>query len=302
MTLYFDLALLRFVSSPGVSDTVSALSFKRGDTTTLDVYFVRAGVVQELGVGASGKFGLKEDGDYDADFVTADTAWTKTGTGTSTKYTFALPLTTTELNDLLPLDTASVVLMGEMQVVDGTERYSSNTLTVTVYNDVIKDDETGPTVISEGTPVNQTSATSTLTVNNLPEAADTLIITVGATVETWTFVAGAPGAWQIQIGADAAGTAANIITELADSSLVTAVSGGGADVDLTAADSGTAGQYAITGTAISGGDITESAAVAAVDATSGFVGTQKVDTSYFYIICQVSGGIPLWKKIALSAL
>lgn len=302
MSLYFDLDSRRFVTSPGVQDAITSLTFKRGDTITIDVYFVRSAVVQELGVGASGKFGLKEDGDYDSDFVTADSAWTKTGTGTSTKYTFELPLTTSELNALLPADTASVSLMGEMQVVDGSTRYSSQTLTCTVQNDVIKDDETGPTVISEGTPVNQTSATSTLTVTNLPEAADTLIITVGEDVETWTFVAGSPGAFEIQIGADEAGTAANIITELGDSDLVTAASGGGADVDLTAAVSGAVGQYTITGTAISGGDITESAAVAAVTATAGYVGTQKVDTSFLYIVCQVSSGVPLWKKIALSSL
>jgi hypothetical protein len=285
-----------------VQDVVNSITFKRGDTVSIDISFVRGSVVQELTSGASGKFGLKEAGDYDADFVTAASSWTKTGTGTSTKYTFELPLNTAELNALLAADAVSVDLMGEMQFVAGDERVSSNTITATVQNDVIKDDETGPTVISGGTPVNQTSATSTLTVANLPEANDTLIITVGTTVETWTFVAGAPAAFQIQIGADEAATAANIITELGDSDLVTAASGGGADVDLTAAVSGTAGQYAITGTAISGADITSGSEVAAVTATAGYLGTMKVDASFLYVVASVSGDIPTWKKTALSSL
>lgn len=302
MDTYFDLDSRQFIGAANDRRALARFDFKRGDTLNIAVRFVRAGVVQELGGGASGKFGVKETGEYSADFITADSSWSKTGTGTSTVYTFALPLNTSELNALLTGDTASVTLMAEMQVTDGAEVYSSNTVPVLVLNDVIKDDETGPTVITGGTPVNQVTATSTLTVNNLPEANDTLIITVGATVETWTFVAGSPAANQIQIGASEADTATNIITELGDSALVDAVTGGSGVVNLTAAVSGAVGQHAITGTAISGGDATESAAVAAVTATSGYLGTMKVDASFLYVVASLASGVPTWKKISLSTL
>ena len=155
MNLYFDLDTGVFCSGPGSRDTVSSLSFKRGDTVSLAVRFISGIIVQELGVGATGKLGLKESGEYDADFVASDTAWTKTGTGTSTVYTFELNLNTSELNALLGHDgtegndVASVDLMMEMEwAVDGVTT-SSNTITATVRNDVVKG--------SEGTALTQPS-------------------------------------------------------------------------------------------------------------------------------------------------
>lgn len=301
MTLYFDLDLRRFTASPGVRDALTGISFKRGDTVSIDVVFFQGLTVVELGTGASGKLGLKEEGEYSADYITAASSWTKTGTGTATKYTFALPLTTSELNALLAGDVASVALMMEMQFLVGDERVSSETITATVYNDVIKDDETGPTVITGGTPVNQTSGTSTLTVDSPPSAAATLIITVGAEVETWTFRASATLPFEITTDADEAVAATNIITALAASDLVTAAAGASTEVDLTAAASGTSGQYVITGTVIGSG-ITESGDVAAIDATAGYLGTMQVDADYLYVVAAVTSGVPTWKKAALSAL
>lgn len=301
MTLYFDLAARRFTLSPGVKDAVTTLAFKRGDTVDVDVVFFRDLTVVELAGGASGKLGLKELGEYSADFITAAASWTKTGTGTSTKYTFSLPLATTELNALLANDEPSVQLMLEMQFLVGDERVSSDTVTATIYNDVIKDDESGPTDITGGTPVNQTSATSTLVIDSPPTPDNTLVITVGTTVETWVFRETPSGPFDIQWDADEATLVTNMLTALADSTLVTATAGGALEVDLVAADSGTAGQYTVTGSSISGG-VTETATVAAVDATSGYLGSMQVDADYLYVVASVTSSIPTWKKIALTSL
>lgn len=103
MRLYIDLDSLSVIQSAGNRQQVTRLNFKRGDSSRLDVYFVRSGTVQELDPAnaETGKFGLKVDGDYPGDFIVSDTAWVKTGTGTSSVYTFEPSFNTVGLNDEL---------------------------------------------------------------------------------------------------------------------------------------------------------------------------------------------------------
>ena len=61
-------------------------------------------------------------------------------------------------------------------------------------------------------------------------AGDTFIITDGTTTETWTAVAGAPAAFQFQVGASAADTQTNLVAALnADSTLRSAIETSGLD-------------------------------------------------------------------------
>ena len=299
MTLYFDLDAGIFVSGPGTRDRIDSLSFKRGDTCRIDLRFVSGITVQELAVGATGQIGLKESGQYDADFVAAATSWTKTGTGTSTVYSFDLNLATTELNALLGddgtegNDEESVALMFELEFVEDGVTTSSPTLTATVYNDVIKGDETGPTDITEGTPVNSSLAiTGTLTDGSSPVVFPTLIHgglyegknywsddgTIGAADGYQCYYT--DGQWTLEKNVSSASTArwtsADAVAHPRLVSTWTPETAGGPDA---------------TGTPV----ITETV-------TSGRVGTMKVATGYLYIVCSATDGVPVWKKIALTTL
>lgn len=227
MDLYFDLNKGQFVSSNGNGDLVSALRLKRGDTVEIVVRFCRGIVITELASGAAGKLGVKEVGDYDGDFVAAAPSWTKAGTGTSTTYTFQLNLDTEELDALLGVgaaeDVASVTLNFEMEFQVGDVITSSNTVTLTVDNDVIRGSESGPTDISGGTPVNETAATVTIN----PTGADNSVL--------YTAVAG--------LGADGNDITITYATPAAAATTAVAVAG-----DAITVTPGTKARMVISGT------------------------------------------------------
>ena len=317
MNLYFDVDAGYFVTGPGTRERVDALSFKRGDTCSIAVRFVSGIVVQELGAGAAGKIGMKEQGEYDADFVASDSAWTKTGTGPSTVYTFELNLNTSELNTLLAddgtegNDVASVELMFEMEYTVGGVTTSSNTITATVHNDVVKGDETGPT-LAGGTvpPVNEVAATATYS-EVAPGMGDADTITIGSITYRCKSTLAAINDFKegatlqdtldnlvaaINAGAGAGtlyftGTTANpdvTAVRSGDDMIVTAKPGTGAGDDIPT----TGGNGTWSGASLEGG----------TPATEGYLGTMKVDSDYLYVVASVTSGVPTWKKIALSAL
>lgn len=153
MRLYVDRLLNAIVSAPGSQNPVTRLEFKRGDSATIQVVFCEGTTVVELDSGATGIFGLKEYGKYDSDFVVVDEDWTKTGTGTSTVYSFTPAFNTTELNALLEVnadpedDVASIELMGEIQWTISGAIASTQTFIAQVHNDVIRGDEDTPTAL-----------------------------------------------------------------------------------------------------------------------------------------------------------
>ena len=68
MQLYFDLNVGSLVVSPGFTQPVSSLSFKRGDSQTITLQFCKGGSIVDLPDPAStGIFGIKRAGDYDGD-------------------------------------------------------------------------------------------------------------------------------------------------------------------------------------------------------------------------------------------
>lgn len=300
MTLYFDLDAGFFVYGPGTRDRIDSLSFKRGDTCRIDVRFVSGITVQELATGATGKIGLKESGQYDADFVAAAASWTKTGTGTSTVYSFDLNLATTELNALLGddgtegNDVDSVALMFEMEFVADGVTTSSPTLTATVANDVIKGDESGPTDITSGTPANESILVGgTITPGGSGTAGDFVrSIPDGPYDYLWT-TTGVPTVpmgiwWRIGYYGDLEQW---VLQQFQDTVLQATWTAATTNLDPTAATfiagSGATGTPVLTWKG---------------DGTDGFVGTMKVDADYLYVVSEVDTTKPFWKKIALSAL
>ena len=112
---------------------------------------MRGGVAQEIPTGATGKLGLKADKDFNGAFVASDLAWTKSGAGVSATYVFDLNLNTLQINALFACvpTPSSVALMLEIEWAEGDLRTSSNTLAVTLGNDIVRGDEG---VAEEGSP------------------------------------------------------------------------------------------------------------------------------------------------------
>lgn len=91
---------------------------------------------------------------------------------------------------------------------------------------------------------------ATLTANLA--AADTFIISDGSTTETWTAVAGAPAAFQFQVGGSAAATLTNLVAAInADSTLWSAVETDGLDAYFSGLNDP---QFVVYRTAISSAD------------------------------------------------
>ncbi len=152
MRLFLDLDTRSFIESAQFQRTVSSLVLKRRDHLPVDVQFLRSGVVVELATGATGKLGLKADKDFNGSFAASDLEWTKFGTGDATTYRFDLSLNTVQINALfagVPTP-SSVALMLEIEWAEADLRTSSNTLAVTLENDIVRGDEG---VADEGGPV-----------------------------------------------------------------------------------------------------------------------------------------------------
>ena len=151
MRLFLDLDTRSFIESAQFQRAVSSLVLKRRDHLPVDVQFLRSGVVVELATGATGKLGLKADKDFNGSFAASDLEWAKSGTGDATTYRFDLNLNTVQINALfagVPTP-SSVSLMLEIEWAEGDLRTSSNTLAVSLENDIVRGDEG---IIEAGSP------------------------------------------------------------------------------------------------------------------------------------------------------
>jgi len=141
MRVYINLDSSEFVVSPVLTQRVTTLFFTRRDTVPVEVQFVRSGAVVELGAGATGQIGLKTT--YTGDFLANDTAWTKTGTGTSTVYQFDLNLNTANLDAVFSPDATTDSVDAKFEISWSVSGTTTTTLpcTATIYNDVVRGDE-----------------------------------------------------------------------------------------------------------------------------------------------------------------
>lgn len=145
MRVYVNLDSSEFVVSPTLLQRVSMLYMTRRDNVPVEVQFVRGGSVVELSGGAVGKMGIKTT--FAGSFLAYDSAWTKSGTGSETIYTFGLNLNTTEMNAAFPLDTEdSITAKVEIEWIDSGLTSSTLPTSVTIYNDVIRGNEGTPTL------------------------------------------------------------------------------------------------------------------------------------------------------------
>lgn len=146
MRVYVNLDSNEFVVSPVLTQRVSTLYFVRRDTVPVEVQFVRGGAVVELGAGATGQMGIKKT--FTGSFLANDSGWTKTGTGTSTIYTFDLNLNTSEMDSEFNPDASTESITAKIELSWTVGAATSTTLptSATIYNDVIRGGEGVPTV------------------------------------------------------------------------------------------------------------------------------------------------------------
>lgn len=152
MRLYYNLDIGRLVKSPVDNSQVTSLAFIRGDSTSIDLSFIQNGLIVELDSSATGIFGCKPSGKYDADYIVSALSWTKSGTGVSTIYTFNPSFNTDQLNSLLASgdgnsnnDVPSITILGEISWTVSGKITSTGGISVSVSNDVIKGNEGSPT-------------------------------------------------------------------------------------------------------------------------------------------------------------
>lgn len=124
---------------------VASLVAKRRDRFLVEVRFTRGGVVQELGSGASGKLGVKALDAFTAAYLAAALSWVKSGTGTSTVYTFDLNVNTVEVGTAFAADPATIDAAIEIEWLVGNYRQSSLSIPLELANDYVRGDETAPT-------------------------------------------------------------------------------------------------------------------------------------------------------------
>lgn len=224
-----------------------------------------------------------------------------------------LNLNTAEMVELLNgAAQASAKLEVELYDISGATTWTVLQVDCTVIDDVIANSPASttdaPTYVTTETlaamnvgstaPVNEDTATSELEVMTLPTAGQTLIITSGASIETFTFAATGVEDFEVAIGATLADCATNITAALESFSvLVVAIPSGGANRVIEAQADGTAGNgITFTGTTITTDKIVCDTTAGGVDAT---VAPPYLRTAGGFLYIQEAS---VWKKAAISAL
>lgn len=155
MRIYVDIDSSRIVISPGTNTSPTALEFKRGASSSIEVIFYSGSTQTNLADGSTGELGLKEQDKYDGDFVVSDPSWSMIEDAEGARsYFFAPDFNTAPLNTLLGHDGAGgdtsddipyVDLMFELNWTANGQLGKTNTITARVHNDVIKSGEGIPT-------------------------------------------------------------------------------------------------------------------------------------------------------------
>lgn len=151
MRLYISTDTQSFITEPAFRAPVNSVTFKRGDAAQVNIQFVSGSTALSAISGKQIKFGLKESGDYDGDYLVYKDTYTVSGND----FVLVPSFNTEALNTLLGHDALSGNVLNDVAAVntmlevswsdDGSSWYSTNTIVATVNNDVIKG--------SEGTPL-----------------------------------------------------------------------------------------------------------------------------------------------------
>lgn len=120
MRLIADRDTGKFLLGPGTTQLLAEIREKRSPAAEVEVQFLRGVTPQELPADASGKFNIKAAGEFDSQPLAAALAWTKTGTGIDTIYTFTVGLINDVLDALLGIEDPTL-----FTVVAATDLFTS---------------------------------------------------------------------------------------------------------------------------------------------------------------------------------
>jgi hypothetical protein len=144
--VYLDLDTQKLVSARWNGREIRTLRFKRSLASALEVQPIRDGIGVELPDDASGVFGVKAKGEYDANYLTAALSWVKSGS----LYTFTISFINTALDALFNVDgdsandVASLRFIGEIQWTVDPNTFKTPTLAVVIENDINRGGEILP--------------------------------------------------------------------------------------------------------------------------------------------------------------
>jgi len=147
MRIYLDLDSRLILSTP--NRPIRTLEFKRRDNDSLELQFVRGGIVVPVSSGTTVQYGLKPVDQYGAGFFSVG-SFVKTGSGEAALFTASVNLNTVPIAQAFDLEPKSIAAMLEIEARDGDTVNSSITLPVTLHNDVIRGDEATPAAIPDG--------------------------------------------------------------------------------------------------------------------------------------------------------
>lgn len=182
MVIYIDKATKQFITDPTFKSRVDSFSFKRGDKSEVEVYFVNGNSVESLSLSASAdvRFGIKPDGEYDGEFLVYSDDFTYQNQG----YKLEPSFNTTILNAYLSSgdgnannDIAQLAGMLEITWSDSpglSSWQSTPTVTALIDNDVIKG--------IEGTPSELPDALDWLQENGIVYNTDIIALTGGTSI------------------------------------------------------------------------------------------------------------------------
>lgn len=143
MDFYAERASNSLVRGRGLNSVVTTAAVKARDRIRLDLYFSNNGVAEDLEADSLLVFALKTGYEEASGTLALVTDWELVAEGTG-HYRAWLNLNTEPLDTAVG-DQASITALGEFSwSEDGDNWESSNTLTVTIRNDVYKGVETTP--------------------------------------------------------------------------------------------------------------------------------------------------------------
>ena len=291
MRFVIDLNTLDVINSETDRNRVTMVEGKRGDDSPFEVVFVRNGVVEELDGPPTLTFGAKPSGKYDAAAVVLTSAFTASGSGSTFKFSGTPSFNTAELNALFLIDgndendPAYVDIMAEFSwSVGSAAPSSSRTFIFRVHNDVLRGDESGPLDITGGTPRNDLTVT---VAGTLTDGTDPVVFPV-----------------MIYDGQNNSkpkyrNIAADCQVAWSGSTWTLEFPVGEGFVNWTSSEDVATPDLVTTWTPTSPATGTPTVTV---HPTPGALGCMQVDTTNLYVVCEVTDGVPLWKKIALSTI
>jgi hypothetical protein len=165
MDLSFNIPTRKLVESATYLNAITGLSFKRGDLVKLRLRFYDGSSTPETITGTNLIFVLKAT--HAGEVLAVADSWSVA----DGIYTADLNLKSTELNDAVGAND-SIKLLGELTYSEdgGTNWTSSQTVDVTVHNDVSKEEDVSPTPlpdpIGDTAPVNEVAAALTTGAGN----------------------------------------------------------------------------------------------------------------------------------------